>query len=167
MSHMQAILTEMFTKEEIFHCSWSSKPHRHLSFPEELSALITFDLINRQVYVHLLKVYTYLFVFTINPGMADIGWVNNLNYMIVSAYDKRDINSTHLLIAGVVGAAQQSSWDPPGCRTEWKYKVIFLQQEQVCASHLSPCDALDHKHYSKCRMLNNFLGPNIWWVPYC
>lgn len=79
--------------------------------------------------------------------------------MIVCAYDTRNTNISHLLIAAGVGVAQQSSWDPSDCRIEWKYEVTCLQQEQACVPHLFPYNALDHERYSKCQMLNNLLGP--------
>lgn len=111
---MQAILLEMFTKEQIFQCSRSPKPWRHCGFPEELSTSVPFDLIRKQVYMHPLKMYTYVFVFIINLGMVDIGLFTNINYMIICAYDTRNTNNSHLLISGGIGVGQQSNWDLSG-----------------------------------------------------
>lgn len=61
--------------------------------------------------MHPLKMYPYIFIFIINPGMADIGRFTSSNYMIICAYDTGNTNNSNLLIAGGAGVAQQSNWD--------------------------------------------------------
>lgn len=155
MSRMQAIPSEMFTKEQIFQLTRSPKPWGHCSFPKQIDPATLFGLISRRVYRHPLKMYTYIFIFVRNPRMIDTGWITNLNYVIMCASDTRNTNNSHLLIAGGVGVAQQCGWDPFGAEQRWNYEVAWLQREQVCAPHLFPYSALDHKCYLKCQMLNN------------
>lgn len=163
MSHMQAILPEIFTKEQISQCSRSPKPWRHCSFPKEMSTSIPFDLISRQVYMHPLKMYTYIFIFIINPGMVDTGWFTKINYMIICAYDTRNNNNRHLLIAGRVGVAQRSTRIYlVGDRVEMR-NDSSAAGAGVCSLPVS-YNALDQKCYSKCQILNNLLGPKVWWV---
>lgn len=73
MSYLQVIPSEMLTKEPIFQLTGSPKPRRYCSFPKQLDpAAPPFDL-NRQVYMHLLKMHTYMLIFIRNPRKVDIG----------------------------------------------------------------------------------------------
>lgn len=130
--YLQAIPSEMLTKDPIFQLTGSSKPRRHCSFPKQLDpAASPFDL-SRQVYMHLLKMHTYVFIFIRNPKMVDIGWLTNISYVILCACDSRNINNSHLLIAGGVWAAQQSSWDPFGAEQSGNMKLLDCTKVRQC-----------------------------------